>query len=101
MSQIIANDIERFRADIASYETELQNLRTAYKKALSDKLALSLMWDGPAHAAFITGFGSDLFSMEQSIRNFQQILSDMKTALEAYSRGERAVADIVSSLPQS
>ena len=97
-SQEIANELERFKADIDTYDQSFQVIRNTYKEMFDQIKALDAMWTGTAHDAFMVQFGNDAERMEEIIKFAGEFLDDLRYAHNEYTRCESSVNDIVNSL---
>jgi len=97
-SKEIANDLERFAADIEAYNTSLTGATNEYKGVFEEINSLNTMWTGNAHDTFMNQFNADANTMKEMLDVLKQFGTDLETAKKEYTQCEQSVEQIISAV---
>ncbi|MCR5526156.1 MAG: WXG100 family type VII secretion target [Lachnospiraceae bacterium] len=97
-SKEIANDLERFAADIEAYNTALSGAESEHDGVFSDINSLNSMWTGNAHDTFMNQFNADSDTMKEMLKLLKQFGTDLENAKKEYTQCEQSVEEIISAI---
>lgn len=95
---VIANDIERFDADVQTFSTAVQSLRKDYDALEQNVGALSDMWTGEAHDALWESFQTDYATLGGIVEYLEHLSEGLAEASSSYRSCETTVANVVANL---
>lgn len=95
---IIANQLEVFDKDIQSCRAIQAQLTSTFEKTFEEINALTAMWSGSAHDAFLQQFQNDSENMKQLLDFIDKYLVGLEDAKKKYQQCESQVDEAIRSI---
>lgn len=94
----IANDLERFHADISSTEELLAQVQATSDKMFTSLDSLNTSWEGSAHNAFVANVNEDRAFMTEVLKTLRTYTESLDAAETTYRTCESDVSNVIAGI---
>lgn len=98
MSDLIANDLNLFKASINSYTNAYNTLVKDFEEVQRLMKSLNGMWDGQAHDTLMSRFEQDRMKTQDMVNFMKEILANLNYAEAEYRKCENEVRNMIDSM---